>query len=296
MTTLRQMRDECLQTLQGYGLSQPRVSFLSAAATATDTSLVVSDASGFEVGLAEVGDELVFVQSVDYNTNTLTISPDGRGFYSTTAAAHASGTRVVAAPTWPKNRVAEALNDVIESTFPTLFGTDQTQFTFNPSVSTYEMPADAVRALSVEADTLGASREQQRVTRYSFNTDAPTDEFTTGRSITLMEGVAPGKTVTVTYTKEPSRIGLDDELTVSGLRSTAKLAVVYGACAQLMSFMDVSRLPVDAASAEEADERNPLGMASRISGQLQARHEQELEKERKRLRQITPVPIIRRTR
>jgi hypothetical protein len=121
---------------------------------------------------------------------------------------------------------------------------------------------------------------------------APSDDWPTTGTITLEEAVAPGRTVTVTFAKQPSALSGDsDALTASGLRETAKLAVVYGTCAQLLSFADVARLAVDTAEADEYAEKNALGMATRIAGQLAVRYEQELEKERKRLRQSTPTPI-----
>lgn len=297
MTTFRQVQDEVLLTLHGYGLAQPRASFLTAEVSATALALPVTNAADFDMGLAEVGSELVFVESVDRSTNTITLSPDGRGYYGSTAASHASGARVTFAPTWPRSRVAQAINDTILGTHPTLFGVAQTQFAFTPSVTTYSLPAEVERVLSVTADVNGPSREQQIIRRYSFSSSAPTDDWATTNTLTLQEPASPGRTVTVTYAKRPSALALDaDALTTSGLRETAKRALVYGACAQLVTFMDVSRLPVDSSTADEIDDRNSPGMASRIGNQLQLRYEMELEQERQRLRAATPIAISVRTR
>lgn len=296
MTTFRQIQDEVLLTLHGYGLAQPRASFLSAAITDTDLTVPVNNASDFEMGLAEIGSELVFIESVDVSSSTITLSPDGRGYYGSTATAHDLGARVTFAPTWPRSRVAQAINDTILGTHPTLFGVAQTEFTFNPSVTTYEVPAEVERILSVTADTNGPSREQQIIRRYSFSSSAPADWATTN-TLTLQESASPGRAVTVTYAKQPSALVADaDALTTSGLRETAKRALVYGACAQLVTFMDVSRLPVDSSTADEIDDRNGPGIASRIGNQLQLRYEMELEQERQRLRAATPIAINVRTR
>lgn len=297
VTTFRNLQDEVLQTLSGFGLSQPRASFLAAAIGSSDLTMTVNDANGIGQGLAEIEDELVFVESVNRDAGAVTISPDGRGYLGTTAAAHSEDIRVTFAPTWTRQRVKSAINDVIAATYPTLFGVAQSQFTFNPSVSTYSVPAEAERILAVTADLNGPSQEQQVIRRYSFNSVAPTDDWATTNTLTLQQAVTPGRTVTVTYTKQPSALAADgDALTTSGLRETAKLAILYGACAQLVSFMDISRLAVDTAQADQYDEKVQVGMASRIGGQLQLRHEMELEKERKRLRATTPVSITVRTR
>lgn len=278
--------------LHGYGLSQPRTTFLSAGISATDLTATVRDTSDIDMGLAEIGGELVFIESVDRAAGTITFSPDGRGYYGTTAAVHAANTRLTFAPTWPRQRVKSAINDVILGVWPTLFGVAQVQFTYTPAVTTYSMPTDAEGVLSVAADTNGPSRQQQVVNRYSFDSVAPTDEFATQNSITLLEGVSPGRTVTVTYTKQPSILSADaDTIATSGLRESARQLLMLGACAQLLSMMDVSRLTVDTAPADELDERNAIGSAARLANQFQIRYEMEIEKERQRLRQTTPAKI-----
>ena len=294
MTTFVQLQNEVLQYLYGYGLAQPRATRLTAGVDNDDTAFSVSSAADLEQGLAEVDSELVFIESVDRGSNIATVI---RGYYGTTAAAHSVNAILTMAPTWPRTRVASAINDTILAMYPTLFGVAQTQFLFNPVVTTYSVPSEAEKVLRVTADLNGPSKEQQVVRRYSFDSVAPTDEWVTTNTISLHESVTPGKTVTVTYLKSLTALAADgDALTTSGLRETAKLAVVYGACAQLLAFMDVSRLPVDTAQADEYDAKTQVGMASRIAGQLQLRYEMELEKERKRLRATTPVAITMRTR
>lgn len=295
MTTYRQLQDEILQTLQGFGLDQSRAAFLTEAVTDTALTFNVSaaDAASVQQGLAEIGGESVYIQSVNRTTGAITIAPDGRGFYGTTAAAHAANARLVIAPTWPRNRIKSAINDTLTAVYPTLFGVAQTQFAFNPSQSTYSLPTEAERVLAVTADLNGPSREQQQIRKYHFNAVAPTDDWVTTNTISLHEGVTPGKTITVTYAKAPSALSADgDQLTASGLRETAKLAIVYGACSQLVSFADVGRLPVDVAQSDEFTERNQVGMASRVAGQLYLRFQAELEAERRRLRAATPVAIV----
>jgi hypothetical protein len=294
VTTFRNLQDEVLQYLYGYGLSQPRATRLSLSATDTDTQFTVTSAADLEQGLAEVDSELVFIESVDRASNIATVI---RGYFGTTASSHAANAVLTMAPTWPRVRIASAINDVILSMYPTLFGVAQAQFTFTPSVTTYALPAEAERVLAVSADLNGPSMEQQAIRRYSFSSVAPTDDWPNTNTITLQEPASPGRTVTVTYAKQLTALANDaDAITVSGLRETAKLAVVYGACAQLLAFVDVARLPVDSAQADEYDSKNQIGMASRISGQLQLRYDLELDKERKRLRAATPVTISVRKR
>ena len=82
MTTFKQLQDEVLLALHGYGLSQPRTTFLTGGITSGALTATVRDTSDIDMGLAEIDGELVFIESVDRATHTLTFSPDGRGFYA----------------------------------------------------------------------------------------------------------------------------------------------------------------------------------------------------------------------
>lgn len=296
-STFDNLVDDVLQTLHGYGLAQPRAAFLTAPVLAGDLTFTVRDATGFEQGVAEIGNEIVFIESVDYGSSILTISPDGRGYYGTTAAGYSSDTRLTMAPIWPRAKVAAAINEAILGTYPTLFGVGTTSFTYSPVVNTYGLPVDAEKVLKVTAETIGPSQEQMVLNRYSFNSVAPVGDFVTGTSITLEQGAFPGRLVTVTYAKQPTEITFGNAFTLSGLAESAKRCIKYGVCSALISYMDSARLPVDTAQADEYDpSRAGVGTASRISAQLYQRYLVELETERKRLRAATPIPINLRTR
>lgn len=278
--------------LHGYGLSQPRTTFLLAGIDADALTASVRSAENIDMGLAEIDGELVFIESVDRAAGTVTFSPDGRGYYGTTPTAHDANARLTFAPTWPRQRIKAAINDTILGVWPVVWGTAQTQFTYTPAVTTYEMPADAEAVLSVDAETIGPSRQSQQINRYRFDSMATADEWATGNSITLMEAPAPGREVTVTYKKQPSVLSDDaDTLESSGLRESSRQLLMLGACAQLLNMMDVSRLTVDSAPADELDQRNQIGSAARLANQFQIRYEMELEKERQRLRATTPPKI-----
>lgn len=297
MSTLDSLVDDITQTLYGYGLAQPRAAFLVGAITNSATQIQLDDATGFEQGVAEVGNETIFIKSVDYGSNVLTLSADGRGYYGTTAATHADGARITMAPTWSRNRIATAVNEAILGTYPTLFGVTTTSFTWSPAISTYGLPTPAEKILRVTTDVIGPSQEQVEINRYRFNSVASASAFPTGNSITIEKGGFPGKNINVTYTTAPVSITWGDAFTLSGLAETAKLAIKYAACSNLLAFMDASRLPVDTAQADEFDpSRNGVGTAMRLSAQFYQRYQVELDTERKRLRAATPATISVRTR
>lgn len=296
-TTFDSLVDSVLRELYGGGLAQPRASFLTGSVNASALQFTVTDATNFEQGVAEIENEIVFIESVDFDGNVLTISPDGRGYYGTTAASHAANARITMAPTWSRTAVAEAINETITGVYPDLFGVATTSFAFNPSINTYALPADAQRVLMVTVDTIGPSREQLTVKRYSENLVASGSNFPTGKSITLEKGGFPGRNVNVTYMKSLSEITWGDDFTASGLAETAKRCIKYGACSALLTYMDSSRLPVDTAQADEVDpSKNGVGTASKVAAALYQRYTIELAAEKRRLRERTPVPVTVRTR
>lgn len=294
MITFDNLVDDVLLTLRGYGLSQPRSAKLAGALTDTDTTIKLTAVDGFEQGIAEIGDELVFINSVDYSAFALDVD---RAQYDTVASAHDNAARITMAPTWTRKQVADAINDAIVGTYPDLFGVASTSFAFSPVQTTYPLPAEAERILSVVTDTIGPSQEQLAINRYSFNSVAPTVEFATGNTITLEKGGFPGRDITVTYTKAPSEITFGASFTDCGLRESAKLAIKYATCAALTAFMDTAQLPVDSAAADNYDPSHyGPGTASKISNNLYQRYQIELKNEQRRLRQATGVPISVRTR
>lgn len=288
-TTFDSLVSDILQTLQGYGQAQPRAAFLTTAIDTDDLQVGVGDVTDFEQGVAEIGNETVFIESVDRTNNILTLAPDGRGYYGTTAASHSVSDRITMAPTWPKGRVASAINEAILNTYPTLFGITTTTFSFNPSITTYDLPAGAKRVLHVRCDTIGPSNEQLRIPRHSFDPIAGT--------ITLEAGPFPGRTVYVTYAGAPTEITFGDTFTECGLAETAKLTIKYAVCSNLVAYLDSAQLPLDTAEADEYDAtRGSVGNATRISTQLYQRYLVELENERKRQNETTKPTISVRTR
>lgn len=293
MSTFDELVHEVRATLQGFNLTREQVTFLDGAINASVTSIVVDDASLVRPGIIEIGSECIDVQSIDTGSDVLTVSPDGRGFDLTTAAAHADGARVTVHPAYPTWRIQRAINNTIVGVWPTLFGVGTTSFTYTPATQTYSMPADAEGVLKVSATVVGPSPDQPEIYSYKFNSAAPTAEFATGNCITLHEAPDPGQTVTVAYRKAPSELSSGDSLTDSGLSETARRCIVYGAVAELLSYVDAVRVLTETAVAKEMGSDIRVGSATQLSAQLTARYQMELLKEQDRLRTAYP-PRVRR--
>lgn len=294
MTTLDSLVTEVRAALRGYGLFREQVTFLSGAITDADVTATVDDGTAIAPGVVEIDGECIYVQSIA--ANVLTITPDGRGWDGTTAAAHAAGSRVVLDPAYPTWRLTRAINDTIVGTAPDLFGVGTTSFTFNPSVTTYSMPADCEGILQVTADTIGPSGQQEEIHEYRFDSAAPVAEFATGNCLTLLRAPFPGRTVTVSYRKNPSEITTGQAFTASGLAESARSCVLFGALGRLLSTIDASRVMTDTASAVGYADLQRVGTATTLAAQLTARYQMELNSEQRRLRQAYPARVTWRGR
>lgn len=286
MPTFDSLVREVRAAMRGYGLIREGTAFLSAGINNSTLTITVDDASALAPGLVEIDSEVIDVRSI--TGNTLTVAPGGRGYDGTTAVAHSINARVTANPPYPTWRIEDAINSVIVGAFPDVFAVGTTSFTFNPSITTYSLPADAEDVLKVSTTVLGPSQDQFPVNKFSFNPNAPTAAFATGKCLTLHEAPEPGRTVTVVYSKAPADIASGDDLTDSGLRDTAGPFVIYGTVARLLSFVDASRTLTDSAVASEFGNAQRVGSATQLAAQMTARYQLELGKEQERLRKAYP--------
>ena len=115
MSTFSQLTDQTLMQLYGYTTLQDQATYLTGALSATGLTVNVDDATAVSRGIVEIGDEIIWVDSLDSSAGTLTVPPYGRGFRGTTASAHSIGDRVVSSPMFPRQMVKDALNDAIKS-------------------------------------------------------------------------------------------------------------------------------------------------------------------------------------
>lgn len=294
MTTFADLTNDVLLTLEGYGLNQGRAAFITTTGgiTATDLSFTVDSTANLAEGVAEIEDELVYIQSVDETNNTITVSPDGRGYRGTVAAAHGVDTRVTMNPVLPRTLVKRKINETIVGVFPTLWGQATTEFPYSNVSVTYEMPTDTEDVLAVTYQAIGPSGAWPPVRRWSLDPNADSTVYPSGKVLNVWEDLAGVSTIRVWYTKQPTELAADtDDLTSTGLRASARAAIVAGASWRLVSFMDASRLRVNTVSMDQMDERNPIGSGTQVASYLRKQYERELQDEKQRQQLATP-PVI----
>lgn len=294
MTTFDGLIARIRQQVSGYTKDQAAYAELAADMLDTDDTFTVSSDTEQAVsrGLIEIDDELILVKRFDAASGVVSVMAGaaGRGREATTPAAHSSGSLITMDPKFPRQRIKEAVNDVLSSLYPQLMVFETTEISNISVVYEYGMPADALDVWTVSNQTIGPSQVWMQGANYSFNSTADTSAFPTGKSIQLFDSVTPGRTMFVKYTKAPQAlVNSTDDFTASGLPERCVDMVMWGACARLLPGYDAARLQQ---SSIESTERAPLvppSSAIKTAQYFLAMYQQRLEEERERMFAENPV-------
>ncbi len=291
MSTFSQLADQMLMQLYGYTTLQDQATYLTGTLSATGLTATVDDTTAISRGIVEIGDEIIWVDTLDSSAGTLTIPPYGRGFRGTTASAHSIGDRVVSSPMFPRQMVKDAINDAIKSVYPELFAVGSTTFTYQPAISTYSLPTGALDVLQVAWQTTGPSKEWMPVRRMRVDKHAATGSFATGVSVSIYDMIVPGRTIKVVYTKEPTALSNDsDEFsTVTGLPSSCEDLIKFGAAYRLTPFFDSAHLSGQSAEADYSGQPRNQNNAASLSRFLLQMYQVRLAEEQGGLQRIFPV-------
>ena len=290
MTAFIDLINETNLALTGYTNRQDQATYLTSPMTSTDTSFVVADGTVLTRGLVEIDDELIWVDSFDRTTNTATIPGYGRGFRDTTATTHSAGTRVTISPSFPRSVIRRNLNLAIDGVYPDLFGIYYTTFTWQAAVTTYQLPNEAVDILGCSWQTIGPSKEWLPVRHYRIDRMANPTTWGTGKTISIREGIIPGRTVMITYTKKPTTLvyDSDDFAALTGLSESAREVIILGAAYRTAMYLDMGRVPAATAEADAQQGNDPIGSAANIGRLLQQMYNQRLLVEVRRLQEQFP--------
>lgn len=292
MTTFKQLTDQTLVMLTGYTQRQDQATFLTVSMTATDLTFQVYQGAVLSRGMVEIGDELIWVDRFDSTTNTAYVAPYGRGYRGTTAASHDAGDRVTIAPTFPRYNVKQFINDSIDGVYPDLFAVKNTQFPFVAVRTTYMMPSDLIDAQQVSWQTIGPSLEWLPVRHYRVDNMAAQSAWPTGKTLSVYDAIVPGRPINVTYTCKPSKLQYDtDDFCETGLPESAKEVIIFGAAWRTVSFLDLGRIPAQAAEADAIQSNDPIGSGQSASRLLFQMYQQRLQIEQRKQQEVYPVRV-----
>jgi hypothetical protein len=294
-TTYANMIDEALLNLSGYTMRQDRSTHLTQDITSSGLILNLADVSNIGKGVVEIDDELLWIDSYDRVSNTATVAPYGRGYNGTTAVVHTTNSRVTVAPTFPKAVVKKAINDTIDAVFPQLFATGVTVFNFNSAKTTYSLPEEAQTILYVSWQPTGSTEEWMPLRNWRQDPLANTTSFASGNSISVYDNIQSGRKIQVHYTKKPTTLSASATSavfeTVTGLPSSCKDVILYGASYRLASFIDPGRLNYSSAEADNADTKIQYGSGASTARFMLGLYQQRLNEEAGKLRDVYPTRI-----
>ena len=290
------MVDDVKANLIGYTLRQDRITYVTNAAglTTTSTAISVGSADNLAKGIIEIDDELIWIDTFNKATNTMTVAPGfGRGYQGTTAAPHAQYAQVTLAPTFPRINIKKAINDTINSYFPKLWSVSSTTFTFNASQTTYALPDDLESILYMSWQTTGSSQEWLPVNRWRADPMANSATFNSNNTVNIYENIQPGRTVQVWYTTTANTLdaNTDDYEDVTGLPASTYDVTVLGACYKLLTFLDAGRINLSSAEADLNDSKNPYNSGASASRYVFALFQQRLQEEALKLSDKYPIRL-----
>lgn len=293
MSTFNEVTENVLMYMYGFTTLQDQATYVTSSVSNSVLTFPVAEASTLSRGMVEIDDELVWVDSVDTVGLTATIPPYGRGYRGTTAASHASGTRIVSAPLFPRVVIKKAINEAIQAVFPDLYGVATTTFTYVPGTYTYALPAGAQSVIQVQWQDSSTATEWNRVRSWSLDGNADTTVFPSGVALTVGDMVVPGRTVRVVYTKIPTVLvnPSDDFATVTGLATSCEDLVRWGAAMRLLPFFDSPHLSGMSAEADFSANMRPVGGASNLSKYMLQNYQIRLREEAAKLAAQFPVRV-----
>jgi hypothetical protein len=289
VTLFADLIDETALSLTGYTSRQDQATYLTAAINSTQLTLQVQDGTVLTRGLLEIDDELIWVDSFNRTTNTATIAPYGRGFRNTEPSAHSAGARVTVSPSFPRSVIRKNLNQAIDAIYPDLFGVYYTTFIFQAARTTYALPQEAIDILGLSWQTIGPSLEWLPIRHYRVDRMANPIVWNSGKTISISDGIIPGRTVQATYTKKPTQLQYDtDDFTMTGLPDSAREVIMLGAAYRTAAYLDMGRVPAATAEADSMQQQDPIGSAANISRYFYQLYQQRLQIEVRRQQEMYP--------
>jgi hypothetical protein len=264
MATLTQLTEQTIGEIGSYVKNQESVTIITNAMDSDDLTITVDDASAVSKGIIEIDDELMYVKKSVAASGTLQILgtasvSSGRGWRGTTATSHVSGSIVRNNPIFPRSQVKRAILETIKGmNFPVI--ANET-FTFNGSDYSYVMPDALVDVTGVSWELPDATGVWALIKRWRLDTNY-LDSGTTKQALILNEAPMSGADVRVQYTKFPTAITDNQELTVSGLPSSCEDVVRLGAMYRLLSTVDPGKVTATSVSADVLDQPVSAGAST----------------------------------
>jgi len=253
MSSFATMVEDTLSEASSYIRNQESITVLTQAVNASDLTFIVDDATQISKGLVEIGDELVYIKSVNKTAGEAKVLPGGRGWKGSTAASHGVNTIIRNNPMFPRAQIKRALNDTVSSI--DLRALKSTEFEFDGTRYAYGLPADFDNVTGVSWNAPDTTEVWPIIRRYRIdrNWRAEGDPNTPLSAIVLNEYPQPGRTVRVQYTGFANTIPEGGTFADTGLPASCEDVVRLGAIWRLLSTVDPGKVVASTPSADLVD-------------------------------------------
>jgi hypothetical protein len=296
--TASKMIDETKGLLQSWSLDEEQSTTLQNTMGSADLTFQVTSARGVATGVSpgiiEIDNELIYADTVS-PTGAATIPPWGRGYLNTTPANHTAGSRVVSQPTFPRAKVLDSLNQVMQRIFPSVWAVKSTELTTTFPVITYDVGDDAEWVLGARWQVPDGRQYWQSIRRWRISPGGGTHFGNTGITVDIGDDMIPGRPIQILYAAKPKPLVLetDDFETVTGLNLGIEDVVTLGAAAALTESQELSRLQMSSVEQQNRAQLVAPSAALTSSRYLEQRFQQRLLEERRSLQRLYPPHVTR---
>lgn len=281
--------NEITATLYSHGKIMDHPTWLTAAIDASTTTIPVASTKNVSIGLAEIEDETVWVDSM--SGNTLTLAPFGRGYQGTTAATHAQNVALNSNPTVSRKSILTAINNAVDRLFPTLYRVRTHTFTMDGVAWAYDLPADAEGILKVEWQPL-ANVDKVWPEIYMYQYDANSGASATEKAIVLGEPPQTGSTVRVTYKANFGTLSSPTTTLHSiGAEDSYRDLLTYSCVSDLLRSLESARTRLKTVENVSRAQVVETGAAADAANSYYAMYQQRLAEERRSLLLRYPVSM-----
>ena len=294
--TADQLITETIGYLQSWSLDSEQMTTLAADLQITDLAGTVTAtrgvATGISPGILEIDQELLYCDTTT-QVGAFTITPWGRGYLNTVAAFHPAGSKVISQPTFPRAKVLDSLNEVMQRVFPDIFAVKIFEDTTKAVQVTYDLPDDAQWVLDARWQTPGGRLYWQGIRRWRISSGGGTQFGDTGITVDVADRMAPGRPIEFRYAAKPQSLvnTTDDFETTTGLPSSLRDVVCLGAAAALTTSQELSRLEVSSVEQQNRSQLVAPSAALTSSGFLEKRFQTRLAEERATLQRLFPPRV-----
>lgn len=290
MTTAATVIDRTLRQLLS-GTVEPR-NKLASSINSSATSITVSyPLEGLRAAqVCEIGNELMYIWSVDSGTKTLVVE---RGFNGSTAASHTAGDVIIVNPRFPRSQMLEAINDELSdlsSPLNGLFQIKTVDIDYNGSDIMIDLDGvtSIIDLLTVSVRYMTDDYPVARKVRLVRN--VPTDDFPSGYALRFDQGVFPGRLRIVykaPYAQATSETS--DLATTCGVQESVLDIVTLGTQIRLMAPREIKRNFTESQGDTRRAEEVGAGAISNSLSNLQRLRRDRIQAEAARLTRGYPT-------